>query len=111
PAGAGTLWFHVQGSRVDRTGHVVVTHTDVTSRVLAERTSAWQAPPTHLTGLPNPVHLHELIDAELQRSDHPAVAVLFIDVDGFKDVNDSLGHDVGDELLRQRAGPRLARSG
>jgi diguanylate cyclase (GGDEF)-like protein len=104
---AGPRWFHLQASRVDRAGQVVVTHTDVTDRVRAERTSAWQAKHDHLTELPNRAHLHELIDAALSRSNRGAVSVLFLDVDGFKEVNDSLGHDVGDELLRQLSG-RLA---
>jgi diguanylate cyclase (GGDEF)-like protein len=108
PGDGGMRWYHVQGRRVDQVGHVVVTHSDVTSRVLAEQASSWRARHDHLTELPNRAHLHELIDAELQHPDHPPVAVLFLDVDGFKDVNDSLGHDVGDELLRQLAGRMIA---
>jgi diguanylate cyclase (GGDEF)-like protein len=105
---AGIRWYHLQASRVDRAGQVVVTHTDITARVRAERTSAWQARHDHLTELPNRAHLHELIDAALQLPGRGAVTVLFLDVDGFKEVNDSLGHDVGDDLLRQLAS-RFAR--
>ncbi|MCW2578411.1 MAG: diguanylate cyclase/phosphodiesterase [Blastococcus sp.] len=103
PHRAGVTWFHLQATRVGDTGHVVVTHTDVTSRVRAERASTWRARHDHLTTLPNRAHLHELIDAELARAGRPPVTVLFLDVDGFKEVNDTLGHEVGDDLLRQLA--------
>ncbi len=99
----GTHWVHLQASRVDQAGQVVVTHTDVTNRVAAERASHWRARHDTLTELPNRAHLHELIDAELQQHDRGPVSVLFLDVDGFKDVNDSLGHEAGDDLLRQIA--------
>jgi diguanylate cyclase (GGDEF)-like protein len=99
----GVRWFHLQASRADDSGRVVVTHTDVTSRVEAEQASAWQARHDHLTELPNRAHLHELISTELRRPARGAVTVLFLDVDGFKDVNDSLGHEVGDHLLRELA--------
>ncbi|MBB3676299.1 putative bifunctional diguanylate cyclase/phosphodiesterase [Modestobacter versicolor] len=106
----GLRWFHLQASRADQSGRVVVTHTDVTSRVEAEQASAWQARHDHLTDLPNRAHLHDLITTELRRPDRGAVAVLFLDVDGFKDVNDTLGHEVGDHLLRELAHRLSART-
>ena len=97
----GIRWYHVQASRVDQVGHVVITHTDVTARVEAEQAALFRAHHDPLTELPNRARLHELIDAELRRPGRSAVTVLFLDVDGFKEVNDTLGHEVGDDLLRQ----------
>ena len=101
PHADGTRWYHLQVSRVDQAGHVVVTHTDITARVDAEQSALFRAHHDPLTELPNRARLHELIDAELRRPGRSAVTVLFLDVDGFKEVNDSLGHEVGDDLLRQ----------
>jgi diguanylate cyclase len=62
-----------------------------------------------LTGLPNRLRFEERIDDALAHlGRHPsAMAVMFIDIDGFKAVNDSRGHAAGDEVLRE-AGHRLA---
>ncbi len=104
----GPRWYHLEAAPIDATGRFVVTHTDVTARVRASRESAWLARHDPLTTLPNRSHLHQVVDAELRRPGRGPLSLLLLDVDGFSEVNDSSGHDAGDELLRQVAA-RLRR--
>ncbi|TFV54729.1 EAL domain-containing protein [Geodermatophilus sp. DF01-2] len=99
-------WYRLQAARVDASDRIIVTHTDITERVRDQEALAWQAGHDDLTGLPNRARLLQLIGEALRRGSGRA-ALLFLDLDGFKTVNDSLGHEVGDELLRQ-VGGRLA---
>lgn len=64
-----------------------------------------------LTALPNRSLFHTRLADALQTDDHhaPALAVLFLDLDGFKPINDRHGHDTGDEMLRIVA-QRLSRN-
>ncbi len=65
-----------------------------------ERRLVERATHDSLTGLANRAGLHESIEARLAEDLPAPFSVLFIDLDRFKEVNDSLGHQVGDELLR-----------
>ena len=76
---------------------------DVSSRIQAEERLQYLATRDALTGLPNRVLLQERLTqaiAQARRS-HKRVGVLFIDLDRFKNVNDTLGHRIGDELLKR----------
>jgi diguanylate cyclase (GGDEF)-like protein/PAS domain S-box-containing protein len=57
-----------------------------------------------LTGLPNRAQFNEVLDATLKAQALGRHALLFIDLDGFKPINDSLGHEAGDEALKIVAG-------
>ena len=74
---------------------------DITERTQLEQRLAHQALHDQLTGLPNRALLQERIDHEIAAAGRTgsAVAVLFLDLDDFKRVNDSLGHATGDRVL------------
>ncbi len=83
---------------------------DVTEQKRAEQRMAYLANYDHLTGLPNRALFHDRLAGAMQRAQRAEhlVGLLYLDLDRFKQVNDSLGHPIGDQLLKQVA-ERLQR--
>ena len=94
-------------------GGFITTYMDVTERYQAEAKIAHLATHDALTGLPNRVLFRELLDAALKaaRAGDRRVGLLMMDLDRFKEVNDTLGHPTGDKLLQQVANRLLLAVG
>ena len=97
---------HADGDEIRVSGTVQ----DVTKHRTMDEKIRYQAFFDDVTGLPNRSFLHELLGQALAGAtrDGRRVAVLFLDLDNFKRINDSMGHDAGDALLRQ-VGQRLSQ--
>ncbi|RZK99578.1 MAG: EAL domain-containing protein [Rubrivivax sp.] len=103
-------WFLTRGLVISRDDQgaplrMIGTHTDISSRKQSEELIWQQANYDGLTGLPNRQMLRDRLAQDIRKCkrDGLSVAVMFIDLDHFKEVNDTLGHDHGDLLLVEAA--------
>lgn len=78
---------------------------DITESKIKEEEITYQATHDHLTGLYNRAFAFDYINQKLKEAERQQfpVAILFIDIDEFKQVNDNFGHDVGDQVLNMTA--------
>ncbi|MED5606539.1 EAL domain-containing protein [Pseudomonas sp. JH-2] len=117
----GYLWVLARGVITD--GRMAGSQSDISQRKASEHQLSHAARHDPLTGLANRLRLDELLQQALQRQGRPGAreaGLLFIDLDRFKLINDSLGHGVGDRVLVEvaqrllrclRPGDHLARFG
>ncbi len=106
-------WIRTRAMSIcDETGKAYIltgVHSDISSLKKNEEQLKYQAYYDPLTGLPNRTLLMERLASSMKISKrkNTRTAILFVDIDNFKKVNDTLGHSYGDELLRE-AGNRIA---
>lgn len=106
PSSTGTSWFELSISCKDappgEPARFIVLSRDITERMDSERQIRQLAFFDSLTGLPNRQSFVDRVEREVRRARQggPGFGILFMDLDGFKDVNDTLGHSAGDQALK-----------
>jgi len=108
PGGAGVIYEYLLTPVLDQNGHceaVAGTARDVTERKASEERVRHSANYDALTDLPNRSLFRERLELDVKHAARTGLplALLYIDLDGFKGVNDSLGHGAGDQLLELAA--------
>ncbi len=94
-------WYDIVANLInDGSGRILMVARDITHQKLSEEQALWMARHDPLTRLPNRTVLQDQLDVRLTQScDGGSSALLIVDVDHFKAINDTLGHDAGDALL------------
>lgn len=106
--GSEVLYEFVFVPVLDSAGQVEAiagTARDITERKAAEENAKRSANYDHLTGLANRGLFRDRLAREVENAKRTGlpIALLFLDLDGFKEINDQMGHEAGDELLKQAA--------
>ncbi len=101
-------WVYAQGKAIwnadDKPIRLIGSHTDITDKVEMENKYYKLAYYDKLTGLPNISYLQENIDDIFLQNEGKDLWFLYMDVDRFKHINETMGHSIGDELIKHIGG-------
>jgi len=97
-----TIWVEITLTATIEDEHIYIIYRDINQRKEAENKLFYKAYHDDLTGLPNRKYFMEKLQEQISqiKNSDEKVAVLFVDLDKLKLVNDTLGHDIGDVMIR-----------